>query len=181
MDGCVKFHLLIVLTQKEFILNVFTAIGFFHFFLWITTAQVWVSENSMEPWKCHPYFAQFWLHHINTISSIQQGWQQCFCEYAFLAFLMQKIDCRCTDSWSVRFSWCKPKSSEDKTLSPLLFKICGFVMFLLMIINTSISSSPVGPAHKYLYWVFPWYVCLRNRFALTVICCLIYHWLEVSR
>ena len=23
--------------------------------------------------------------------------------------------------------------------------------------------------------------CLRNRFALAVICCLIYHWLEVSR
>ena len=24
-------------------------------------------------------------------------------------------------------------------------------------------------------------LCLRNRFALAVICCLIYHWLEVSR
>ena len=40
------FHLLIVLTQKEFILNVFRALGFFSFF---ELPRVWVSENSNSP------------------------------------------------------------------------------------------------------------------------------------
>ena len=41
-----QFHLLIVLTQNEFILNVFKALGFFSFF---ELPHVWVSENSNSP------------------------------------------------------------------------------------------------------------------------------------
>ena len=40
------FHLLIVLTQREFILNVFRVLGFFSFF---ELPRVWVSENSNSP------------------------------------------------------------------------------------------------------------------------------------
>ena len=40
------FHLLVVLRQNEFILNVFKALGFFNFF---ELPRVWVSENSNSP------------------------------------------------------------------------------------------------------------------------------------
>ena len=39
-------HLLVVLTQNEFILNVFKTLGFFNFF---ELLRVWVSENSNSP------------------------------------------------------------------------------------------------------------------------------------
>ena len=40
------FHWLVFLTQNEFILNVFKALGFFNFF---ELLRVWVSENSYSP------------------------------------------------------------------------------------------------------------------------------------
>ena len=46
ISSCKLFHLLIALTQKEFILNVFRALGFFSFF---ELPRVWVSENSNSP------------------------------------------------------------------------------------------------------------------------------------
>ena len=44
--------------------------------------------------------------------------------------------------------------------------------------NQVVSNSDAASSKEVVLMLIN---CLRNRFALTVICCLIYHWMEVSR
>ena len=79
------FHLLIVLTQKEFILNVFRALGFFSFF---ELPCVWVSENSNSPFM---EMASIFCTILKTcIISIRFFYTSKLIEIAFLVVLRIK-------------------------------------------------------------------------------------------